>query len=247
MAKDTVLVEQIVNDFVLSVDNDDYANNVSDVVIRNFALRGVREMGFDILRRIKSTQLTVDSTLGTVALPADFVDLVRIGILGSDGIVYVFGQNDHINLLENEPKASVPDYLNGFESYVFRNWVSEVSDGGVYGAGGGHLPGEYRVNYEHNRIELSSNSGVSQVVLEYIADEALSDNPSIHIYAEEALRAYIYLKLVERKANVPAVEKSRARQQYYNERRLANSRLKTFTKDEALKTIRKNFKQSPKY
>ena len=247
MAKDTVSVEQIVNDFVLSVDNDDYANNVSDVVIRNFALRGIREMGFDILRRIKSTELTVDSTLGTVTLPTDFVDLVRIGILGSDGIVYVFGQNDHINLLESEPKASVPDYLNGFESYVFRNWVSEVSDGGVYGVGGGHLPGEYRINYEHNRIELSSNSGVSQVVLEYIADEALSDNPSIHIYAEEALRAYIYLKLVERKANVPAVEKSRARQQYYNERRLANSRLKTFTKDEALKTIRKNFKQSPKY
>jgi hypothetical protein len=45
---------------------------------------------------------------------------------------------------------------------------------------------------------------------------------------------------------VPLGEKGRARQEYYNERRLANSRLKSFTKDEALKTIRKNFKQSPK-
>ena len=41
-------------------------------------------------------------------------------------------------------------------------------------------------------------------------------------------------------------EKSRARQEYYNEKRLANARLKSFTKEEALKTIRKNFKQSPK-
>jgi hypothetical protein len=41
-------------------------------------------------------------------------------------------------------------------------------------------------------------------------------------------------------------EKMRARQEYYNERRLANARLKSFTKEEALKTIRKNFKQSPK-
>jgi hypothetical protein len=41
-------------------------------------------------------------------------------------------------------------------------------------------------------------------------------------------------------------EKARARQEYYNEKRLANARLKSFTKEEALKTIRKNFKQSPK-
>ena len=42
-------------------------------------------------------------------------------------------------------------------------------------------------------------------------------------------------------------EKMRARQEYYNERRIANARLKSFSKDEALKIIRKNFKQSPKY
>lgn len=247
MAKDTITVDQVVNDFILAIDNDDYANNVSDVIIRNYALRGIREMGFDILRRVKSVKVSVDQALGTVALPEDFVDMIRIGILGSDGLIYVFGENKNMNMLETEPKAAVPDYLNGFESYVFKNWVSEISDGGVYGIGGGHLPGEYRMNYEFNRIELASNSGVSELILEYIADEARSENPTIHIYAEEALRAYIYYKIIEKKANVPFAEKSRARQQYYNELRLANARLKTFTKDEALKTIRKNFKQSPKY
>ena len=40
---------------------------------------------------------------------------------------------------------------------------------------------------------------------------------------------------------------ARARSEYYNERRKANARLSTFTKDEALKTIRKNFMQAPKY
>jgi hypothetical protein len=85
------------------------------------------------------------------------------------------------------------------------------------------------------------------VYLEYIADEARAASPTIHVYAEQALRSYIYYHLVERKSNVPLGEKGRARQEYYNERRLANSRLKSFSKDEALKTIRKNFKQSPKY
>jgi hypothetical protein len=56
----------------------------------------------------------------------------------------------------------------------------------------------------------------------------------------------VYYKLIERKSNVPMSEKGRARQEYYNERRLANARIKSFSKEEALKTIRKNYKQSPK-
>ena len=85
-----------------------------------------------------------------------------------------------------------------------------------------------------------------EYVIEYICDEARSENPTVHIYAEEALRAYMYYKIVERKASVPANEKARARSEYYNERRKANARIKAFSKEEALKTIRKNFKQSPK-
>jgi hypothetical protein len=67
------------------------------------------------------------------------------------------------------------------------------------------------------------------------------------VYAEEALRCYMYYKLCERKSTVPANEKARARAEYYNERRKAKARLSNFSKDEALRTIRKNFKLAPKY
>ena len=90
-------------------------------------------------------------------------------------------------------------------------------------------------------------SGVSEIVIEYVADEARSKNPEVHVYLEEALMSYMYYKIIERRSSVPANEKARARQEYYNERRKANSRMKSFTKEEALKTIRKNFKQSPKF
>ena len=83
---------------------------------------------------------------------------------------------------------------------------------------------EYRIN--STRTELKSIQGSSCAVMEYVADEARSTNPVIHVYAEVALRAYIYYKLCERKA-VPANEKSRARSEYYNERRKANRRLRT--------------------
>lgn len=244
MAQDTVSLEQIVTDFVFSIDSDDYVNNVSDTMVRNLALRGIRDLGFDIMKRIKAANLNVSAT-NTVTLPADYVDLVKIGIVGEDGLVYVFGENKNKNLLANNA-GDLPDYLLGYSDFIYRNFVNSTTDGRLYGYGGGHYSGEYRINLGENRIELTLGTGTDTVYIEYIADEALSADPSVHVYAEQAIRAYIYYHLVERKSNVPAVEKARARQEYYNERRLANARLKSFSKEEALKTIRKNFKQSPK-
>jgi hypothetical protein len=103
------------------------------------------------------------------------------------------------------------------------------------------------MNLDQNRIELELNSDVSEVVMEYISDEARSSNPVVHVYAEEALRSYVYYRVVERKSSVPYNEKARARAEFYNERRKARIRMSNFTKEEALKTIRKNYKQSPKY
>lgn len=45
MAANTVSLKQVINDFILSIDSDDYANNASDTMVRNLALRGIREMG----------------------------------------------------------------------------------------------------------------------------------------------------------------------------------------------------------
>lgn len=247
MSEYYVPIDQIVNDFVITMEFDDFANSASDVVIRQLAKRGIREMGFDILKRIKATELNIDLSTNTVELPCDYVDLVKIGIVGSDGLVYIFGENKNKNILPNQVPYQVPDYLLGFDDFIYRNYVYATTDGRLYGYGGGHYSGEYRINLEQNRIELTTGTSVDTVYLEYVADEARSLNPSVHVYAEQAIRSYIYYHLVERKSNVPLGEKARARQEYFNERRLANSRLKSFTKDEALKTIRKNYRQSPKY
>jgi len=249
MASNFTTIDQIVSDFILTLDGDDYVNNVSDTVVLNVALRGIREFGFDLSKRIKAANLDVSST-NTVTLPSDYVDLITIGVVGQDGLVYVFGENKNKNLLANN-SGNLPDYLIGYSDFIYRNFVNSTTDGRLYGYGGGHYSGEYRINIEESRIELTLGTSVSSVYIEYVADEAMTtdyanDPQKVPRYAEEALRAYIYYHLVKRKSNVPAVEKARARQDYYNERRLANARLKSFSKEEALKTIRKNFKQSPK-
>jgi len=283
MAFDKVKLSQIIKDFILTLDGDDYASNVSDYAIRNFALRGIREIGFDIGKKIKSLKLSIDTSNDTVALPDDYVDLVKLGVVDESGIIRVFGNNKNINYsrkyklnadgdlantttdsqggpldIENniildrqDDKTSTGNTASqsdeSLDYYIFENYLYQGGLGRLYGTGGGHMAGAYRVNLDQNRIEIETNSGYSEVVIEYIADEARSTDPEVHVYAEEALRAYMYYKIIERKSSVPANEKARARAEYYNERRKANARLSNFTKEEALKTIRKNFMQAPKY
>ncbi len=271
MARNYVPLQQVINDFMLSLDGNDFGAHVGDSAVRNFALRGVRELGFDLLKVIKSLKLPVNSTNNTVDLPDDFVDWSKVGIVGGDGLVYVLGENKNINYSQKYSDVNNVNYDadgdglldredakgatsgntggttdDGFGSYIFRNYVYSNSAGQLYGHGGGRYQGEFRMNLDQNRIEIKSNTDVGEVVIEYVADEARSSNPQVHAYAEEALMAYMYYKIIERKAAVPANEKARARAEYYNERRKANARMKSFTKEELLRTIRKNYKQAPK-
>ena len=280
-----VKLSQIIKDFIITSDGDDYANNVSDFAIRNFALRGIREIGFDLGKKIKSIKRTIDTTNDTVSLPDDFVDLLKVGVVGADGVIHVLNQNKHINYSrqiqqDTASDGTISDTIDVLDSaegplnitaneildreaskssttgsttssdnqdfYVFENYLYQGGSGRLYGIGGGHGAGQYRLNLDEDRIELKISDS-SEVVLEYIADEARSTDPEVHVYAEEALRSYMYYKIVERKSSVPANEKARARTEYYNERRKANARLSNFTKEEALSTIRRNFMQAPKY
>jgi len=277
MAKNTVPLSQVIKDFIITLDGDDYASNASDSAIRNFALRGIREIGFDLSKKVKSLKLNINTANNTVELPDDFVDLVKVGIVDSDGIVRVFGQNKNINqsrayvdangeavytvssakdndgdgvydrVDDKDATTTSSSSIGDLDYYIFDNYLYQGGLGRIYGIGGGNLAGDYRLNLDQNRLEVETNSSYSQVVIEYIADEARSSDPSVHVYIEEALRSYIYYKIIERKASVPANEKARARSEYYNERRKANARMSNFTKEEALRTIRKNFQQAPKY
>ena len=275
MARNTVPLNQIINDFIITMAEDDFAGTASDNQVRTHALRGIRELGFDVSNKIRSLKLTINSANNTVELPDDYVGWSKIGVVGSDNLVYVLGENKNINYSQAydagagvkaptsatandsdndgvydriDDKTSTGDVVvqSGFNSTIFRDYYYGAQNA-VYGAGGGRYRGEFRVNLDQNRIEISPISGVSEIVIEYVADEARSKNPEVHVYLEEALMSYMYYKIIERRSSVPANEKARARQEYYNERRKANSRMKTFTKEEALKTIRKNFKQSPKF
>lgn len=265
MAHNLVGLSDIINDFIISLEGDDYAINVTRPMLRSVALRGLREFGFDLSGKVRSLKLSPESN-GTYQLPDDFASIARVGLAGSDGMVYPLAHNTNLNMSQAYTNVTDPvdNDSDGFfdrvddtagsgggilgeeEALIFNNYAYNQATGRTYGMGGGIYAGEYRLNRDQNRIETDSGT-TGVIVVEYVADEARAKNPQVPIEAEEALRSYMYYKIIERKRSVPNVEKSRARQEYYNERRKANARLKTFNKDEAMRVIRKNFKQAPKY
>lgn len=275
MSQNKTKLSQVIRDFKITQSEDDFGVNVTDYALRNIALRGMREIGFDASRKIKSLKRTIDTSTDTIGLPDDFVDLTKVGLVDADGFVRVLGENKNVNYStklnassntttfdaqpmnvvanriidrENDKTSTVSDSTDDdLDYYVFENYLYEGGIGRLYGIGGAHLPGSYRLNLDQNRIEIQTNDAFTEVVIEYIADEARSGDPEVHVYAEEALRNYMYYKVIERKSTVPANEKQRARTEFYNELRKAKARLNNFTKEEALKTIRKNFMQVPKY
>ena len=253
---------------------DDFVNDIDEAVLKNFAKRGIREFGFDIMNRVKSLKLSVNSANDTVELPDDYVDMVKIGVVGSDGVVYVLGENKNINISQkyktdsndnpidsdndgvydrvdskggtagsNNSTSNVGD---GFEDYVFRNYVYGGVEGRLYGVGGG----QYEEDTELTLIRTESRCSRATTSLRLSSSTSQTRlDPQIQAYIStlrRLSRSYVYFKIIERKAAVPIAEKQRARQEYYNERRKANARMKAFSKEEALKTIRKNYKQAPK-
>lgn len=244
MALNRVTLKDVVKEFMLSVDVDDYTNGVSEAIVKNYALRGIRDMGFDMGKVIKSTTIAVSST-NTADLPVDFVNAVKMGIVTDQGSVIVFAKDGNITK-EASSGISTIDPDSYHDDFVFRNFIHNGEHGVLYGVGGGYRPGYYKINLSESRIEFNSSMTHDKVALEYIADEALSTDPSVHVFAEEALRSYMYYKIIERKSNVPMGEKQRARSEYYNERRKANSRMQSFSKEDIFQVIRKNFKQSTK-
>lgn len=109
----------------------------------------------------------------------------------------------------------------------------------------------YTAQFNPNTNDSQTNAGQTTnpltVPIELIQLGVVGDSPRVHKFCEEALRCYMYYKYIQRKRGVPANEKQMAKRAFYNEKRLARARMMSFSKETALQTSRKAFKQSPKF
>ena len=118
----------------------------------------------------------------------------------------------------------------------------------LYIGGGQNANGYYRIDRENNQIALSSDVEHTEIILEYISDGSnVNGDNVINTLSEEALRAYIYWKSIQRRRNSTGQDREFARRDWYNEKRLARARVVNFTPDQAKRITRKGFKQSPRF
>ena len=54
MSQNKTKLSQVIRDFKITQSEDDFGVNVTDYALRNIALRGMREIGFDASRKIKT-------------------------------------------------------------------------------------------------------------------------------------------------------------------------------------------------
>lgn len=243
MAKNFITIDEVIKSILIQEGDETHHRYMYYLEL---ASRGVKELNFDVVRNIKTVELTVNANLN-VTLPTDFVSISRVGVSKS-GMITPVGQLDDIDLQADQSGVT------GVSNTYTIQWIDEYRNGenlgGVYGLGGGqNRYGYYRFDMESNTIQFDAGFAEAKIVLEYISEGLDRDGATtdIHVYAEEALRAYIYWKSLQRKRNIAANQKEAARRDWYNEKRNAKARMKSFTKDEAMQAGNKNSYQAPKF
>jgi hypothetical protein len=241
----------IVNSVMNQIDSDDrdYAR------LYQIGVTGLRELWFDVAGNVKTVLLAKNAN-NTVTLPTDYINWSKVGILTQDGKVFTLALNKSITLYNDtntnrvvSPGSFIEGGLFKIDSPDYHNYWTEGMNYNLFGLGGSVADvAQFNIDEENGLIVLGSEFKRSDVILEYVVDPLACecDTHSIHIFCQQALEDYIYWKAVSKRKDTPANEKMRARQEYYNQKRVARNRMKPFRIGDAYDTSRRSVYMAPK-
>jgi hypothetical protein len=241
----------IVNSVMNQIDSDDrdYAR------LYQIGVTGLRELWFDVAGNVKTVLLPKNAN-NTVTLPTDYINWSKVGILTQDGKVFTLALNKSITLYNDtntnrvvSPGSFIEGGLFKIDSPDYHNYWTEGMNYNLFGLGGSVADvAQFNIDEENGLIVLGSEFKRSDVILEYVVDPLACecDTHSIHIFCQQALEDYIYWKAVSKRKDTPANEKMRARQEYYNQKRVARNRMKPFRIGDAYDTSRRSVYMAPK-
>jgi hypothetical protein len=271
MARNLLGLNEFVNDYYLGRTEEDLDKNHDEQQIRLAAMRTFRDLQLDSFKSIVSVRLNVNTSLYTVDLPADYVRYTKIGILGNDGSVHSVSLNPDMNIagdillggsgdeiLDSEGFPTTSDRITDFGGstqdttqpfgYLFGNYNYNGFYGRLFGYGGGNnINGYYRFSNEDNKIYMNVDFGYDKIILEYISDQSMANNPNIPVECEQAMYSGTYFHLIKRMGRpVSQGDKEQARRDYLNDKRIAKARRNQPTRNEIVSNIYKQFTLSPR-
>ena len=221
--------------------------------IRFHGMRGIQEFSYDILKSVKSQEITLPNTL-KMTLPQDYVNYVKLTISGSDGIernlyptnktsnpfsisqatngTYNFNGD---NLRTNTDSATWTNFKSHQNDYdINTNNDYETDDdiidafGRRYGLDPQHAQqnGTFYIDYEKGFIHFSASLAGKTIVLHYISDGLGTDAEMlVHKFAEEAIYKWIAYGIIASKSNMPEYIVQRFKKERFAESRKAKIRL----------------------
>jgi hypothetical protein len=259
------LLTDLITDFMMSRDSDDYTSNIPRYKVLYQAKRAMRELYFDVANNIKAIELDLSPTLNVI-LPPDFVKYVRISWLDSNGQLHPMAMDNGISTADEYLQDNEYEILFDNEGYVLEGdkskSLSELdrSELGTYNiaqveyqpnkdASNSYPNSKFKLDTSEGLIKFNSTAEYKSIVLEYISD-GLYERPNveadttlkIHKFAEQAVLDYIYYHLIKNKRSTPANEKMRARKEYYNSKRQAKRRITPLTKENLLQIFKSDSK-----
>lgn len=264
-----ITMEDIINDFMMSRDQDDYTLTVPRHKILYHARQSFKEFHYDVLQEIKVVSLDLSSDTLNTPLPPDYVNYVRVSYVDENGILQAMAKNDKLNiaaeyLQDNQyqilyddngcPLQDSESYLKGVKnsSSMGSNTLNAYKVSGFEpnrNMSNTFINGSFKVDKSRGFIQFDSTVGGQQIVLEYVSDGLFTGclglpekELRVHKFAEMAVRDDIYYRLIKQRRNVPANEKARARKEYFNSRRLAKLRLGTIRYAELIQSFKKQSK-----
>jgi len=256
-----ITLEEIINDFLMSRDSDDYTSTTPRFKVLYQAMKGVREFYFDILQEVRAIELELSPNLNVI-LPPDFVSYVRISWVDDRGQLHPMAQDNRKSIAQEYLQDDNFAYLFDDEGAVLQGEtqlpMDEIQfdeedeaaiDKDRFEFGNNFEPnkdlsrvfnnGRYRINKSAGVIEFGSDAKGRMIVLEYISDglytgvEGNSEQGiKVHKFAEEAISSFIFYQLIKNRRTVPQSEKMRARKESFNNRRIAKQRINGLKKSE---------------
>ena len=259
----SITIEEIVNNYLMARDEDDYTFNVPRYKVVYQAKRCLKELYFDILQSVRVIELDIPPHL-TMILPPDYIDYVRISVV-RDGLLYPMAIDNRQNVAFAHLQDNQYEFLYDNNGFVLKgsgsredlsksvNRFNDRIDSDLYCArftpnadlSRVYKNGKFNIDKNRGVIEFNSQVQGSSVVMEYISDGLYTEDGQtdethikVHKFAEDAVLGYIYYELIKNRRNVPANEKERARREYYNSKRQAKRRLSDIKIEDLLQAFR---------
>ena len=213
----------------------------------HYALKAIKEIGFDSPFKIKSTKLTVDANR-EITLPDDYVDYVRVGWEKGQFLVKLIEKHTFNRLMNLDSDGNQIPYgdVVGEASINVDGYSDNTNDKGEHiGRQFGHKPtykNSFMVIPERNKIMLDpSLHNATEIVVDYITtgfSGTSTDATTMPAYAAEAIERYILWRFAEHDRTIPMNQKLMAKEEWIHSHKRYRSRNYQLSMDDVLKSLR---------